>query len=109
MVVKENGTFGKSSAPEAFSDEGTHNFKPILLLAFNLLTCCCRCKQLAKREGFQVTRRALAVWRTVMMMQLVHVSCARFADVGKGNEKIRLDRGGQHHREEGLAHWWCGR
>ena len=33
-------------------------------------------------------------------VQLVHVSCARFADVGKGNEKIRLDRGGQHHRRK---------
>ena len=50
-VVTKNRTFGKSSAPKAFSDEGTHNFKPILLVAFNLLTCCCRCKQPAKREG----------------------------------------------------------
>ena len=33
-------------------------------------------------------------------MQLVHVSCARFADVGKANEKIRRDRGGQHHRRK---------
>ena len=33
-------------------------------------------------------------------MQLVHVSCARFADVGKGNDKIRRDRGGQHHRRK---------
>ena len=33
-------------------------------------------------------------------MQLVHVSCGRFADVGKGNEKIRRDRGGQHHRRK---------
>ena len=34
------------------------------------------------------------------MMRLAHVSCARFADVGKGNEKIRRDRGGQHHRRK---------
>ena len=34
------------------------------------------------------------------MMQLVHVTCARFADVGKGNEKICRDRGGQHHRRK---------
>ena len=34
------------------------------------------------------------------MMQLAHVSCARSADVGKGNEKIRRDRGWQHHRRE---------
>ena len=33
-------------------------------------------------------------------MQLVHVTCARFADVGKGNEKIRRDRGGQHHKRK---------
>ena len=50
-VVTENGTFGQSSAPKAFCDEGTHNFKPILLVAFNLLTRCYCCKQLAKREG----------------------------------------------------------
>ena len=33
-------------------------------------------------------------------MQLAHVSCARSADVSKGNEKIRRDRGGQHHRRK---------
>ena len=50
-VVTENGILEKRSAPKAFSDEGKHNFKPILLVAFNLLTRCCRRKQLAKREG----------------------------------------------------------
>ena len=37
-IVTENETFGKSSAPKAFSDEGTHNFKPILQSSDMLLS-----------------------------------------------------------------------
>ena len=50
-VVTENWILEKRSAPKAFSDEGKHNFKPILLVALNLLTRCYRRKQLAKGEG----------------------------------------------------------
>ena len=38
------------------------------------------------------------------MMQLVHVTCARFADVGKGNEKICRDRGGQQRTVKKSGH-----
>ena len=37
-------------------------------------------------------------------MQLVHVTCARFADVGKGNEKICRDRGGQQRTVKKSGH-----